>query len=188
MATVRLAKGDLFAVRSAGPVSHVILAIEQFHSKDNSARFGHSGIIINSRGQTFEALTTARVGCLDRYVGQQIMIVRPKRARRENGVIVQHDLPDTVVTLALREIRQQHEGQWYPAWRLALHLVPPLAKYLSVGGRHLVCSELVAKYEWLASHRELPYTGINPDDLADLWSASARYDIIYEGVWNGTRS
>ena len=86
---------------------------------------------------------------------------------------------------AVRAIIAAHLGDRYPLWRLALHLAPPLAKFLATGDR-LVCSELVAKYLHLIGARGLPYTGVNPDQLADEARRWRNIDVIYEGVWPAT--
>jgi len=89
----------------------------------------------------------------------------------------------------------QHEGHIYPGWRLALHIIPPLAKYTSWGGKFAVCSELVAKYLYLV-HKETgltdyygykwprhsQFTGCNPDMLADEWHRWEGYAIVFEGT------
>lgn len=110
------------------------------------------------------------------YAGQRIIIARPlvpDSVEYGTGLLCKYR--------ALAEV-SNHLGQWYPAWRLLLHLAPPLAKYLS-NGRNLVCSELVAKYLTLIGTRSGPYTGINPDTLADMWIAWRNFEVVYEGVW-----
>jgi hypothetical protein len=84
-------------------------------------------------------------------------------------------------TLALHSLLHQHLGQIYPAWRIPLHIIPPLAKYLA-SERWLVCSELVAKYLFILDARHAQYMGTNPDTLADEWRHWRNFKIIYEGV------
>jgi len=176
MINVKLEPGDVFCVAGTMSISRLIRWAEVFVSQDNAAHYGHAGIITSRYGTTLEALWTVKYAHLDAYSGQRIIIARP---------LVTDTLPNGLVRF--RKERSLidvgcHVGQWYPVWRLALHLVPPLAKYLS-NGRNLVCSELVAKYLTLIGARTGPYAGINPDNLADMFVAWRNFDVIFEGIW-----
>jgi hypothetical protein len=174
---IELRAGDLFCVRSVGLLSYAILAVERFNSKDDRAEFGHSGVIIDAYGSTFEALTTLRYGSLDRYRGKKMLIARP--VKKLSQAPVQRFDRQAAINRVIRE----HRGQIYPFWRIPLHLVPPTAKYLSVSGRWLVCSEVVAKVESFIGVMSGPYTGRNPDDLADRWRVSWTHQVLFDGVW-----
>ncbi|MDX9896715.1 MAG: hypothetical protein RBS34_14795 [Desulfofustis sp.] len=174
---IELQAGDLFCVRSAGPLSWAIIAVEKFHAKDNRAEFGHSGVITDRLGSTFEALATMRHGSLDRYRGRRLLIARPVRRTDGEMVRIYHR------QAAINRIIREHRGQIYPFWRIALHLIPPASKYLSLAGSRLVCSELTAKAEVLMGTLHVPYTGRNPDDLADRWRYAWTHQVIYDGVW-----
>ncbi len=173
----RLQAGDVFCVTTAGPLSIVIRAIERFCSEDDKAEFGHTGIITGEHGATFEALTRARHSNIDRYKGKPVLVARPMRSI-DRAVIMR-----AKKIKAIEQLANEYEGKWYPIWRLILHMVPPLAKYISYGGKFLVCSELTAKYENLIGTRQGPYTGVNPDDLGDGWRSDKNYIIIHDDTW-----
>lgn len=172
-----LKAGDLFCVNSAGPLSTAIKVVERVHAVDNEASYGHAGIVISPDGATFEALARIGIYHLDRYLGQQILIARPVY-RLDTTRIKSNDR-----LVALNQVMKRHKGKLYPFWRIPLFLLPPLAKYLSAGGRFLVCSELNAYYESLLDTISGPYTGRMPDDLADRWRTSWTHKIIYQGLW-----
>lgn len=173
----RLQAGDVFCVTIAGPLSIVIRAIEKFWAEDDKAEFGHAGIITGEHGATFEALSRCRHSNLDRYKGKHVLVARPIRST-DGGVIMRADK-----IKAIKHLASEHEGQWYPFWRLILHMLPPLPKYKSFSGRFLVCSEIVAKYEYLIATRQGPFTGINPDDLGDRWRSDKNYIILHDDTW-----
>ncbi len=174
---VKVQAGDLFCVRSAGPLSYAILAVERFNSKDNRAEFGHSGVILDSLGSTFEARSTLGYGSLDRYLGKPMLIARPV-LKLSRAPLLRYERQR-----AINLVITQHLGQIYPFWRIFLHLVPPASKYLTAGGRWLVCSEVTAKVESLMGVLSGPYTGRNPDDLADRWRISWAHEVIFDGCW-----
>jgi hypothetical protein len=174
---VELRPGDLFCVRSAGLLSYAIMAVERFNSEDDAAEFGHSGVIIDAHGSTFEALTTLRYGSLERYRGKKLLIARPS-LKLSRAPVQRFDRQ-----AAINRVIREHRGQIYPFWRIPLHLVPPASKYLSVAGRWLVCSEVVAKTELYMGVLAGPYTGRNPDDLADRWRVSWTHQVLFDGVW-----
>ena len=73
-------------------------------------------------------------------------------------------------------------------------MVPPIAKYLSWGGRYCVCSELTARYLHIVFQlagdldeygykwpRHSHYCGTNPDMLVDEWHRWRGYAIVFEG-------
>jgi hypothetical protein len=173
-----LQPGDIFVAEgSMGLVSAAIRAAERFWSADNEAHHGHAGIVTDISGQTLEALWTVRQGHLSRYSGQLVLIARPTAT-----IFSGASINPVVVKMALDAIAAEHLGRIYPVWRLPLHLVPPLAKYCHLG-RWLVCSELVAKYLVYIAARCEPYTGVNPDTLADEWVRWKNFDVLYQGEW-----
>ena len=178
---VQVQKGDLFCVSSAGIISRMIIAVEWFHSKDGRAHFGHAGIVTDDKGGTLEALWTVKHAHLDRYRGQRMFVVRPLRQLNRG------EITPTLVDRALEEIEREYLGRIYPVWRIPLHLVPPLAKWLSWKRKNLVCSELVARYERLIGVRDSISTGINPDDLDDRWRllclGGVMCKVIFDGRW-----
>ena len=173
---IQLQPGDVFCCTGNMPVvSRLIRAIEWLWSKDNEASYGHAGIITSNQGHTLEALWTVRAAHLDEYAGQKVLIARP--CLTERGVYIAPSSKDR----ALEGLKEYH-GRWYPVWRLPLHIVPPLAKIVATG-HNMVCSELTARYLHEISARPGPYTGVNPDTLADEWRKWKNFAIIYEGEW-----
>ena len=152
----------------------VINAAQWLWSKDGESTYSHAGIIIDPEGITFEALWTICKGHLDAYLGDRVIIARCEAVSgpKKEGV--------------LKALIVKHQGQWYPFWRLPMHLIPFLAK-ISVTKRP-VCSELVAKYLYKLGVRHPQWAGTNPDTLADEWRRWRDFNIIYEGIWNGLES
>ena len=176
---ITLQRGDVFVCEgNMGVVSAAIRGAQRILSRDNRADYGHAGIITSATGDTLEALWTVRHGHLDAYAGQRVLIARATSS------LYRPQAPISLRTrdLALEQIERQHLGRIYPVWRLPLHLVPWVAKYATIG-RWLVCSELVAKYLTLIAARDLVYTGIAPDTLADEWVCWRNFDVLFEGQW-----
>lgn len=169
-----LLPGDVFCVHgNMGVVSWGIRSVERFHSRDNEATYGHSGIILDRNGNTFEQLWTATTKNISQYIGSKLIVARPTNSLNEN------EIDESKKLLCMRVLQDKHKGQFYPVHRLALHLIPPAAKYVSCGSR-VVCSELVAKYLYNINARHAVYTGVSPDTLADEWHHWSNYDIIFE--------
>lgn len=173
----RLQAGDVFCVTTAGPLSIVIRAIERFWAEDDKAEFGHTGIITGEDGASFEALTRVRHSTIDRYKGKHVLVARPMRSI--DGAVIMR----AKKIKAMKQLASEYAGKWYPFWRLLLHMIPALAKYISYDGRFLICSELTAKYENYIGTRQGPYTGVNPDDLGDGWRSDKNYIIIHDDTW-----
>ena len=166
---MKLMPGDVFAVNSDSLLAKSINAVQWIHSRDGEAKYNHAGIILDETGQTLEALWTIRKGHMDAYRGKQVIIARI------NAVSIQKR------EAVLKQLIVEHMGQWYPFWRIPLHIVPPLAK-ISISKR-LVCSEFDAKYEARLGVRHGQWAGTNPDTLADEWRKWRGFDILFEGEW-----
>jgi hypothetical protein len=168
MSKLRLLKGDLFGTENPAALGIAINAAQKFHSRDNESIYTHSGIIVNSDGDTVESLWTVKMqNVFEAYAGKKIVIARymplTEQAWEQTWWMLEN-----------------HLGQKYPWWRLPLHLIPPLAKYLSFTGMP-VCSELVAKAEYYMRARHRWWTGANPDTLSDEWHTWKNFEIIFEG-------
>lgn len=171
---VVLKRGDVFCVSgNMGWLSNVIRVVQRFWSTDNAAEYSHAGIIISESGETLEALWTVTMSSLTACKGKHVIIARP--------VLTLQGTPVTNVEGAIEQAFT-HLGCGYPVWRLVLNLIPPLGKYVS-SGKFLVCSELQAFYLYHCAVRPRPYTGVNPDTLADEYRRWKAYDVIFEGVW-----
>lgn len=163
-------KGDVFCVQNPSWLGRSIQFMERVWAEDGSATYSHAGIILQSTGETFEALWTIRKSHLRNYIGKQILIGRPLR------------VPPQLMEQALLELEEEHGGQWYPWWRLGLHTLPILSKWVSTG-QFPVCSELAAKFLLYCGITEIGrWPGYSPDDLADAIKKWKVFDIIYEGA------
>jgi hypothetical protein len=168
-----LKHGDLFA--TANPSAFLgrgINAIQKWNSRDNESVYSHAGVILFQDGDLIESLWQVQIGNLyERYVGTRIIIAR--------YVELNHRAWMRTYFMLLG-----HRGGKYPWWRLPLHVIPPLAKYLSFTGMP-VCSELVAKAEYYMGARHRWWTGTCPDTLVDEWTHWKGFEIIFEGVCPG---
>ena len=171
---IQLKPGDFFTTRNPMALGVAINGFQKVWSRDNKSEYSHAGIITNATGDTFEALYTIKSQNLfSAYAGAQVLIARYTAFPRTL---------DFKITVALYKIRKRHAGQVYPYWRLPFQIIPPLAKYLSWGGKFVVCSELVAEYLHMIGARHGQYTGTNPDTLADEWHHWKNYEIVFEGT------
>lgn len=164
-----LKAGDCFASANPWRVGLMINAVQRFYALDGKSEYSHTGIIADPCGKTIEALrTVCNRNLFDHYAGKRVLIARPL-------------VKESYKIKAIRLIEDGYLGNIYPAWRLALHLFPPAARYISANGIFLVCSELTAFYLYHAGARHNVFTGVNPDNLADEWRNFWIYAVIYEG-------
>jgi hypothetical protein len=161
-----LAAGMVFAVNSGSSLAHAINFFQKAKSVDNESTYNHAGIIVGTKGRTFEALWKIRYSGLDAYKGCPVIIACHK-------LMTEKRFEDAWPKIA------KLNGNMYPFPRLPLHALG-LAKY--VHWKYPVCSELVAKFEFECELRR-NWWGINPDNLADEWRISKHYEIIFEGEW-----
>lgn len=165
--------GDVFVVEgNMGFLSSMIRGVDWFWSPDNEASYGHAGIITNSSGDTLEALWSVRKDNISRYKDKPVLIARPT-FRVSDG----RGITDAERFAAVKRVEKEFLGKTYPVWRLPLMVIPPLGKFVA-SGNWLVCSELVAYYEYLIGARCKPYTGVYPGTLADEWRRWKNFDVI----------
>ena len=172
----QLQPGDVACTRGTMPVvSAGIRLMEQIWAEDNEATYGHSFIVADDNGAILDTLWRVQWRMIDRYHGEQIIIARPSYTVRG------WEISAVSKAIGLEAVAAESIGRVYPIHRLALHMLPPLAKYFSVGTL-LVCSERTAKYLTIIGARGDVYSGINPDTLADEWRRWKNFDVIFEGV------
>lgn len=168
--------GDCFCSTFPGGavLPSLIRFVSTLQASDLSATYTHAGIITDSLGGTFESRWTAKRQNLYReYLGKPVLIARPLFD------LTSRPVRDTVIGSALSKIIESHEGEWYPVLRMPLHVLG-LAKFIH--WHFVVCSELVAKFLYLASIRHRHYFGTKPDTLADEFKNYRCYKVIFEGV------
>jgi len=166
---IKLLPGDIFCSRNPMWLGIAINAVQRFWDVDNQCDYGHAGIITGVFGNTLEALWTVKAQNVWRAYDS------PDRG----GLLIGRNQNMTYDKfLAGMEAVKVYKGNPYPLWRLFLHLIPPLGKYLSTG-KFLVCSELTAKF--LVGAGELNfYKGVTPDYLQDMIEHWDEWDIVYE--------
>lgn len=168
---IQLRRGDLFATKNPMAIGAAINFIQKINSSDNKSFFSHAGIIDSENGDTFEALWTVKNSNISNYKNNRIIIARM-------------NVPEEVIDDCLNNLKKEYNGKFYPLWRLPFHIIPPLAKYISWRGKWVVCSELVAKYEYCCGMRHNQYLGTSPDMLVDEWSKWKNFEIIFDGELN----
>ncbi len=175
-----LQPGDIFLSYNPWFIGKLILWAEKLWSNDDIANYGHGGIILNPEGKTFEALWRLRHSTINKYINGRLLIARPEYNKNKQLIPIDEKLK------AIKELEDEYLGDRYPVHRLLLHIIPPLAKYLSTG-KYVVCTELVAKYLARINVRHGQWAGTNPDHLADEIKNHKYYTIIYEkGNNNGS--
>lgn len=158
-----LQPGDIFLTSNDTALQKSVNWIQRFWSKDDKSRYGHAGIIISETGDTFESQWKVMSKNIWRdYSNSKFLIARHSWMTPEK------------FNNAFDQIYREHNGQYYPVYRILFYLYPPLTK-LSAG--RLVCSELVAKFLYLCDMMPF-FNGCNPDYLHDhiMWG-------IKEGPW-----
>jgi len=161
---------DFFGTENPMALGWGINKVQKFNSRDNKSVYTHSGIIMNSQGDTIESLWTVDSQNIWKgYAGKRVIIARWEF------------LEDEQWEKAYLMIMDKHWKKKYPWWRVPLQIIPPLAKYLSFTGMP-VCSELVAKVEHWIGARHRWWTGTTPDILADEWRLWKGYSVMIEGI------
>lgn len=161
--------GDVFVVKGKGNISYAIRTVGWFWSSDAECSYNHAGIVIDSKGTTFESLNRISKANLKDYIGCEILIARHidmNEERFRKG------------WLAIKKF----DGVIYPWWRLGLHLLH-IARFFHPSGIP-VCSELSGMFEAYAGLRKV-YWGLTPDNLADEYRISKYYLVKFQGVFKG---
>lgn len=164
-----LRPGDVFASANPQALGRVINIVQRMYSDDGHSEYGHAGIILDSSGNTFEALWTIKRSHIEAYTGKKFLVARWKGM---NQYLFAKGFSKVVI----------QEGQWYPVARLFLHLLH-LPK-VHIRNRE-VCSELACHFLIAAGavmRSGANWFGVTPDELVDEWRISRHFDIIYEGI------
>lgn len=160
-----LKPGDIFCVTDRKSlVSKAINAWQFLHAADRESTYSHAGVITSRNGDTFEALYDGirRANLFGQYAGKPIIIGRHIHMTAERFM----DGMERIAHL---------ENKTYPYWRLLLHTVPILSRFVHPSNRP-VCSEL----QWMFLGIE-PWWGVTPDMAADRIRQWRMFDVLYEG-------
>lgn len=165
-------EGDVFCTNDPRPgLSTCINFLQKLWDVDNRSSYSHAGIITDVGGNTFEALwTVKRQNIFIDYKDKDVLI----------GRVV--DMDSSKFDTGMRKVLK-YEGNIYPFYRLFLHMLPPLAKYVSTG-RYLVCSELVGKflkYSGAGKGHLTYYKGLNPNSISDMIRKWDVWEVVFEG-------
>lgn len=170
--TLHLKAGDQFlTVPDLGFLNSLVTLVEKTQALDNKAIFGHAGIILNSDGDTYEALWNVSKRNIADYNGKHVLIAR-------------YVAMDTDRFISGWDAVKQYAGQSYPISRLALHA---LGMSKIIHWHKLVCSEIVAKFNHHAMREDgyfdfEHYFGYTPDNLHDIYRNWKCFEIVYDGV------
>ncbi len=176
---IQIQIGDIFCANHGSEIAaECILAAEKFWSADRRAKYSHAGIITSTEGDTFEALSEGVKRCsLQKYEGKQIKIIRPEQSLAGNALHFKRKRDE------YQRLIQQYDGKRYPWWRIPLHIIPPLARFIRLDGQDAVCSEIVGLYLFnLGCIIEQPF-GLTPDNISDIGTTHRTMEVVYEGIF-----
>lgn len=168
--TLELQPGDCFACHGikGNLLDDGINLVQSIWARDRQSEYTHAGIILNTAGETFEARFRIGKHSLWDYRGRKVLIARyvhmtPERFKK-----------------GMWPLSERNEDTLYPFWRLAMHILPPVARLNLIGSG--VCSELTVKFIRNAGLMHKSYPGWNVDMLVDKWRRDRNVRIIYEEV------
>lgn len=164
-----LEPGDFFCTTDNGTIlSRGIRWFSKFRASDDQAFYSHAGFMVNGSGRTFEALPNGyRFSNINEYSGKPLLV------GRHVGMTHQQ------FSKAFWKIREKYIGRKYPYFRLLVHMLPAMSKYVHFGKP--VCSELCFYLGHLAGLKDMAqYWGKTPDNLADAIHRWDVFDVIYE--------
>lgn len=162
---------DFFCVAGNSILSKGIRFVTKNQSPDRESEFNHSGIL-SGGSCTLECLwTLTSHNLFTYYQGKKIIIARWNKINDETR-------------LKALKATNKHIGQFYPAYRIPLHLIN-IAHIFH--WQKLVCSEYVGKVLYKAGARHSRFYGASPDHLADeiryalnTERTGPKYDILYD--------
>jgi hypothetical protein len=165
---------DFFCVEGDGILSWGIKLVTKNLSPDREAEFNHAGIFPDGSACTLEALWKLEShNFFERYEGYNAIIGRWKKMNPK-------------IALKVLKKTNKHIGQWYPTYRIALHLIN--VAHIIHWSNALVCSEYVAKILHKAGARHHRYHGTTPDAIADEIKREVnkerngcKYEIVFQG-------
>jgi hypothetical protein len=163
---IELRPGDIFCSSNPQGLGKAIRIVQIIWRPDSEGRYGHAGIVTDAAGTTFEALWTIRSRSLFRdLAGERVLIGR-------------HDAMSQRLFQATWPQMTKYRGKKYPAYRLPLFMLPPLAKLHIF--RPGVCSELTALFLYQAGLMSY-WSGVMPDGIADMIRRWRGWQTIFEG-------
>ena len=161
--------GDIFFTRNPSAMGKEIRFIEALKAESGKSEYNHAGIIIDSKGTTFEALWhIENQNFFEEYKGDDVAVYRyvnmtPDAFQKGYAAV----LPD--------------KGMLYPWWRLGLHLVG-LSGFIH--GQEGVCSEEAYKFAIGAGAPMMAGThwyGVNPQEMQTECAFSKYWTEVFKG-------
>lgn len=167
---LNLCRGDIVCTHNDNVFGQAIRFMDGLWSKDDISEYNHCLVITGKDGGTFEALETIkRQNIFKAYAGVPVVIFRYDYM---TGMMFDKGFS------AIKDL----EGKWYPAWRLALAVIPFLSKKIGTG-KNLVCSEIAAQFLVGCGLRNFyPAMGKTPNDITDMCRNYKYFSVVAEGI------
>ena len=193
-----LKPGDIVCVTDLSPegfmdkmLGKLIVSVTKSRSADRESEFRHALMIINSEGDTFEALSTFKnLNMHKDYKDHKIIVGRHR------------DMTLTGFNYAYNIVNKKYHGKRYPWYRLLAHGSSALSGWTPM--IKPVCSELTRMFTLLANCRDYEdqkfgewdnpdihfnwahekSKGYTPDNQADMIRGADLWDVIFYGDFN----
>lgn len=159
--------GDIFFTENSKYFQWIIKLYQKQSSSDGKAEYGHAGTILNTRGDTFEALSNYKIQNIFKdYKNQKVLIGRhedmtPEKARKGFNAV------------------RWKLGKGYPWWRI-IALGIGLAKWVNIT-KLGDCSETVYEQLYYSDVYDGIWNGKTPDNGADMVRDFKKWSIVFEG-------
>ena len=164
-----LQPGDQFLTNHGRIITPIINTAQRIKSKDGKAKYSHAGLIIDSKGNTFEARIYLGEYDLSRYIGSEVFIYRHICMNKKTFDKYYPTLRDECI------------GKIYPFYRLGFHAFPYLSKWAPFNRG--VCSEKNDKFNYMCEFSP-GWKGTTPDNLydrvCDQWAD--QWEVIFDGI------
>lgn len=161
--------GDQILTKHGEILTPLINFFQKIKSKDGKSKYSHAGLIIDSKGNTFEARLYLKEYNLSKYIGSEVFIYRHCCMNQKTF--------DKYYPILKRE----SINRIYPFYRLGFHTIPHLSKWAPLDRG--VCSEKNAKFNYICEFMS-SWKGITPDNLHDMvcdfWAD--QWEIVFDGV------
>jgi hypothetical protein len=178
---IEIHMGDVFCTENPFFMGRAICAMERFWDLDKKAEFSHSFFTISDKTGREVLWTKRDRDFREHYRGSKILIGRHKDMtplKASKGI------------MALEKFMPEYYSKWhflkrhYPWWRIVLHIIPPLAKYISTGN-YMVCSEYTKRFiDETGVNGGYGYNfwkGANPGTIENMIYNWKRWEVVFYG-------